>query len=281
MHKARTFGGLALAVALVFALVALTGCAQGPATSSSTTGSSTSAPASATPSYNLVTPAQITVGSDTTFPPFESMKGTTAEGFDVDLMNAIGKELGIKVVFQTEQFDTIFASLAGHKFDVVASASSIKPERVKIVAPSEPYFDSNQSIAVLKSSGITTTSALYSKKIGVQSGTTGSDWATENLKPKGAKIVPFKDATGAFNALQAGTVDAVVNDLPVTSEIIRQGPTRGFVIIAKVGTAEQYVLWTAKDNPDLLKDMNAALAKLKANGEFQKIYDKWIPSGTN
>jgi polar amino acid transport system substrate-binding protein len=278
MQKARMIVGFVLALAVVVALAALTGCGQSQS-STPTTGSSTTAPPPAAPAYKLVAPGTLTVGSDTTFPPFESMKGTTAEGFDVDLMNAIGKELGLKVVIQTENFDTIFASLAGHKFDVVASASSIKPDRLKIVSASDPYFDSNQSIAVLKSSGITTISALYTKKIGVQAGTTGLAWATENLKPKGAKIVPFKDTTGAFNALQAGSVDAVVNDLPVTAEIIKEGPTRGFVMIAKVGTAEQYVIWAAKDNPQLLKDMNAALAKMKADGELQKIYDKWITSG--
>jgi polar amino acid transport system substrate-binding protein len=150
---------------------------------------------------------------------------------------------------------------------------------LKIIDFSDPYFDSNQSIAVVKSSGITTTSQLYTKKIGVQSGTTGQAWATENLKPKGATIVPFKDATGAFNALQAGTVQAVVNDLPVTAEIIKEGPTRGFVIIDKVGTAEQYGIAVAKDNPDLLKAINAALAKMKADGELKAIYDKWITTG--
>jgi polar amino acid transport system substrate-binding protein len=275
MQKARMIVGFVLAVAVVVALAALTGCGS----SQSTTPSTTTAPPAAAPAYKLVVPGTLTIGSDTTFPPFESMKGTTAEGFDVDMMNAIGKELGLKVVFQTENFDTIFASLAGHKFDVVASASSIKPDRLKIVDASDPYFDSNQSIAVLKSSGITTVSALYTKKIGVQAGTTGEAWATENLKSKGAKIVPFKDTTGAFNALQAGSVDAVVNDLPVTAEIIKEGPTRGFTMIAKVGTAEQYVMWVAKDNPQLLKDINAALAKMKASGELQTIYDKWITSG--
>ena len=278
MQKARMIVGFVLALAVGVALAALTGCGTSQSSTPST-GSSTTPPPAAAPAYKLVVPGTLTIGSDTTFPPFESMKGTTAEGFDVDLMNAIGKELGLKVVIQTENFDTIFASLAGHKFDVVASASSIKPDRLKIVNASDPYFDSNQSIAVLKSSGITTVSALYTKKIGVQAGTTGEAWAIENLKSKGAKIVPFKDTTGAFNALQAGSVDAVVNDLPVTAEIIKEGPTRGFVMIAKVGTAEQYVMWVAKDNPQLLKDMNAALAKMKASGELQAIYDKWITSG--
>lgn len=274
MQKARKFVGLLLAVALVVALAALTGCGQSQSsTPASTTGSSTTP---AAPAYKLVTPGTLTVGSDTTFPPFESMNGQTAEGFDVDMMNAIGKELGLKVVFQTENFDTIIASVNGHKFDAIASGMTITAERQKLIDFSDPYFDSNQSVAVLKSSGITTETQLYGKKIGVQSGTTGEKWATENLAPHGAKMVPFKDTTGAFNALQAKSVDAVVNDLPVSVEIIKEGPTRGFVIIDSIATGEQYGIGIAKDNPALTTAINGALAKIKASGELQQIYNKWI-----
>jgi polar amino acid transport system substrate-binding protein len=195
------------------------------------------------------------------------------------MMNAIGKELGLKVVFQTENFDTIIASVVGHKFDVIASGMTITAEREKTISFSDPYFDSNQSIAVLKASGITTETQLFGKKIGVQSGTTGEKWATENLKPHGATIVPFKDTTGAFNALQAKSVDAVVNDLPVTAEIIKEGPTRGFVIIDSIPTGEQYGIGIAKDRPELLKAVNGALAKIKADGQLKQIYDKWISTG--
>jgi polar amino acid transport system substrate-binding protein len=259
---------------LVLGVLALAGCSGGSAAPSATT----SAPTPAA-NLNLVTPGTLTVGSDTTFPPFESMNGTVAEGFDVDMMNAIGKELGLKVVFQTENFDTIIASVVGHKFDVIASGMTITAEREKTISFSDPYFDSNQSIAVLKASGITTETQLFGKKIGVQSGTTGEKWATENLKPHGATIVPFKDTTGAFNALQAKSVDAVVNDLPVTAEIIKEGPTRGFVIIDSIPTGEQYGIGIAKDRPELLKAVNGALAKIKADGQLKQIYDKWISTG--
>jgi polar amino acid transport system substrate-binding protein len=259
---------------LVLGVLALAGCSGGSATPSAAT--STPTPAA---NLNLVTPGTLTVGSDTTFPPFESMNGTVAEGFDVDMMNAIGKELGLKVVFQTENFDTIIASVVGHKFDVIASGMTITAEREKTISFSDPYFDSNQSIAVLKASGITTETQLFGKKIGVQSGTTGEKWATENLKPHGATIVPFKDTTGAFNALQAKSVDAVVNDLPVTAEIIKEGPTRGFVIIDSIPTGEQYGIGIAKDRPELLKAVNGALAKIKADGQLKQIYDKWISTG--
>jgi polar amino acid transport system substrate-binding protein len=116
------------------------------------------------------------------------------------------------------------------------------------------------------------------KKIGVQSGTTGEKWATEHLKPQGAIVVPFKDTTGAFNALQAGSVDAVVNDLPVTKEIIKEGPTRGFKIIKDVPTGEEYGIGIAKDNPSLEVAINIALKKLTDDGTLKAIYTKWNPS---
>jgi polar amino acid transport system substrate-binding protein len=262
--------------ALAIGALALTGCSQPAATTPAPTTTSTATPAA---DLGLITPGTLVVGSDTSFPPFESMNGSVAEGFDVDMMDALGKEMGVKVVFQTEGFDTIIASLVGHKFDVIASGMTITAERQQTINFSDPYFDSNQSVVVLKSSGITTETMLYGKKIGVQSGTTGQKWATENLKNHGATIVPFKTATDAFNSLQAKTVDAVVNDLPVSAEIIKEGPTRGFVIIDSIATGEQYGIGVAKDKPALLSAINAALAKIKADGTLQQIYNKWITSG--
>jgi polar amino acid transport system substrate-binding protein len=228
--------------------------------------------------YKLVSPGTLTVGSDTKSPPFESMKGRTAEGFDVDLMNAIGRLVGLKVVFQTEKPNTIWTRLSTHEFDVVASAASSSPGRAKIVNFSEPYFDASQSVAILAISGITTESALYDKRIGVMPGSAGMEWATANLAPKGAQITEFNTRMDLFDALQAGSVAAVVDNLPATVQTIRSGPNRGFAILEDVGTAEQYRIAVAKDNPALLRAINGALGEMKVSGELKKIYDKWIPS---
>jgi polar amino acid transport system substrate-binding protein len=276
MSKFGKSVALIAVVALVATAFALAGCST--PTTPSTPAQTTTTPAPAA-DLGLLTPGTLVVGSDTSFPPFESMNGNVAEGFDVDMMNAIGKEMGVKVVFQTENFDTIIASVIGHKFDAIASGMTITADRQKQIDFSDPYFDSNQSTVVLKSSNITTETQLYGKKIGVQSGTTGQKWATEHLKNHGATIVPFKTATDAFNALQAKNVDAVLNDLPVSAEIIKEGPTRGFVIIDSIPTGEQYGIGVAKDRPALLAAINSALAKIKADGTLKQIYNKWISTG--
>jgi polar amino acid transport system substrate-binding protein len=269
MQKARRITAVLLALAMIAAVVALAGC-----------GGAKTEPAKTEPAkvvaLKLVKDGQLTVGSDTTFPPFESMNGSVAEGFDVDLMDAIGKELGLTVKFQTEIFDTLIPTLkAGGKFDVIASGMTIKAEREQEIDFSTPYFDSNQSVA-MKTGGVYTSPAdLSGKKVGVQSGTTGASWAVENLKPAGATIVEFKDTAGSFAALQAGNVDAVINDLPVTAEMVKD-TTKGLAMIAQIPTGEQYGFGISKDNPELKAAINDALAKVKASGEYDAIFKKWF-----
>ena len=268
-------------VALVLAVVAVTGCTSA---TSSTTGPTTTAPATTTVVVKTVKPGVLQFGSDTAFPPFETMNGTTAEGFDVDLAAAIAKEMGLTSEFVSQKFDTLIPQLnAGGKFDAVMSGMTITDERKKQVDFSSPYIDSNQSVAVLKGKGYTKIpvgdtaaiqKALTGKVIGVQSGTTGEAWAKENLK-KAKQVTPFDDTLSAFAALSAGKVDAIVNDLPVSAYIVKD-PARNMELIAEIPTGEQYGIALSKTTPELTKAIDDALAKVKASGEYATIYQKWF-----
>ena len=270
MAKYGKFVALFAVAALAVGAFALVGCSQ-PAATPTTPSTSTAAPAA---NLKLVTPGKLIIGSDTSFPPFEAMNGTTAEGFDVDLGAAIAKELGLTSEFKSYKFDTLIPTLvAGGKFDIIMSGMTINADRQKEIDFSDPYIDSNQSIAVVNASTAKTAADLTGKKIGVQSGTTGQQWAKENIK--GAKLVPFDDVLSAFSALQAGKVDAVVNDLPVSAAVVKDA-TRGLKIIQEIPTGEQYGIAVSKANPDLLKAINDALAKVKASGEYDAIYTKWF-----
>jgi polar amino acid transport system substrate-binding protein len=114
---------------------------------------------------------------------------------------------------------------------------------------------------------------LAGKKIGVQSGTTGEAWAQENVPD--AQLVPFKNATEAFSAAAAGNVDAIVNDLPVSTELLKED-SRGLEIVAQIPTGEQYGFAVSKDNPALRDAINEALAELRADGTYAEIYEKWF-----
>jgi polar amino acid transport system substrate-binding protein len=274
MHKVRRIMGLVLALTLAMSLVALAGCSKSTSTSTSST--------STAPTYKLVKAGVLTVGSDTSFPPFEAMNGSTAEGFDVDLANAVAKKMGLTVNFTSQKFDTLIPQLkAGGTFDVIMSAMTITPDRQKEITFSSPYIDSNQSIAVTKGkfaklngNDPTAIAAAFSgKTIGVQSGTTGEAWAKENLK--NSKITPFDDTLAAFSALAAGKVDAIVNDLPVSAYIVTDS-TRNAEIVAEIPTGEQYGIGIAQSNAELKTAIDAALAQMKSSGEYDTIYKKWF-----
>lgn len=272
MQKARKITGLLLVLALVAAVVALAGCGTSTPTPTATP---TPSPTPAA-TYKLVTPGELTIGSDLDYPPMEMLEGDTPVGFDVDLMTAIAKEMGLKATFLPPQkFDALPALVNAGKFDVIASSMTINDERKKLIVFSDAYFESNQSIAMKEGSTYASPEDLKGKKVGVQSGTTGEQWATENLKPAGATIVPFSKTSEAFAALQAGNVAAVVNDLPVTNEIVKD-PNKKLAIVKQIPTGELYGFGIAMENPDLATAINEALAKVKASGEYKTMYEKWI-----
>jgi len=277
MQKARRITAVLLALAMIAAVVALAGCGGG----TTTTEPAKTEPAKAAP--KLVKEGVLTVGSDTAFPPFESMNGAVAEGFDVDLAGALAKELGYTVNFTSQKFDTLIPQLkAGGTFDVIMSGMTITPERNQEITFSEPYIDSNQSIAVVKgkfakldgNDPAAINTAFTGKTIGVQSGTTGETWAKENLK--GAKLItPFDDTLAAFSALNAGKVDAVVNDLPVSAYLVKSSYT-GDELVAEIPTGEQYGIGIAQSNPELKTAIDEALQKITDSGEYKTIYMKWF-----
>jgi polar amino acid transport system substrate-binding protein len=276
MQKVRALVGVLLAVALVVAVLALTGCGG---QSQSTSGSSSTGSASTgaeKPAYKLTEDGKLTVGSDLDFPPMEKLNGTQPEGFDVELMTAIAKKMGLQINYLPPQkFDALPALVNAGKFDVIASSLTINDERKKLIVFTDPYFDSNQSIAMKEGSKYTAPADMKGKKIGAQSGTTGEQWATENLKPAGATVVPFSKTSEAFAALQAGNVDAVVNDLPITVDIVSD-KSKKLAIVAQIPTGEQYGFAVAKNNAELATAINKALAEVKASGEYKTIYEKWI-----
>lgn len=272
MLKARKLLSLLLAMCLVLSLFAMTGCQKEEPVAEPTP---TEEPAA---DYTLIEEGKLTVGSDLDFPPMEMLgeDGKTPEGFDVDLMTAIAEKMGLEISYLPPQkFDTLLAQVNAGKFDVVASSLTINDDRKKEINFTDPYFDSNQSIAMKKGATYSAPADLKGKKVGVQSGTTGEAWANENLKPAGATIVPFSKTSEAFAALEAGNVDAVINDLPITAEIVKQKADK-LAVVNEIPTGEQYGFAVAMENPGLAEAINEALQELKDSGEYQQIYDEWF-----
>lgn len=216
------------------------------------------------------------VGSDTAFAPFEFQEEGSKEyvGFDMDLIKAIGKQMGYEVQVQSLNFDGIIPALEAGNVDVAISAMTITPERAEKVNFSQPYYKSGQSLVVKAANQtIQSFADLEGKRIGVQIGTTGAD---EAKKVKNATIREFNTAPEAFLELKAGGVDAVVNDLPVNEYYIAKSNAADTKLAGEPMSSEEYGIASSKKNTELNEKINKALAELKKNGEYEKIYVKWF-----
>jgi polar amino acid transport system substrate-binding protein len=197
-------------------------------------------------------------------------------GFDIDIMQAIADNLNVKLVVMDSDFDTIQsgAPMAAGNCDVGASAITVTNERKANLDFSDAYYDSLQSLLVPKSSGITSLDDLAGKNIGIQAGTTGEIYAKANA-PASANLVAFPSEGEMWPALQAGQVDALLEDYPVNMSHAKADSS--YTVVAKYQTDEQYAFAVAKDkNPDLLKAINDGLQALRDDGTSDTLYSKYF-----
>ena len=198
--SSRIAGGLAVACALA---VTIAGCSGGG--QASTPAADDSADSAA---YTLVEDGKIIVASDLANAPLDFVDEKTgeAQGFEVDLINAIAEKLGLECeVLPAMKFDTIIPLIQqGGKADVGVSNITITDERWEQVDFTDSYMDSNQGLVTLASAGDVTEDDLNVEgtKVAVQAGTTGASWAEENLS--NAEIVALDDPVVAVTGVQTG-----------------------------------------------------------------------------
>lgn len=253
-----------LRVMLLPALAAtavLAACGGGSATETTATGE-----------LQTIEPGVLTVGSDIPYEPFEGGDPPDYEGFDIDIVNGIADRLELDVEIVDTPFDTIFTDLAQDKFDMVASSTSITPERLKEVDFTVPYFQADQSLMIKDGSDITSVDDLGGRTIGAQKGTTGATYAEEDTDA--ADVRTYPEIVDAFDALQNEQIEAVVNDFAISKFAEESKPD--LTVIETIPTDEVYGLAIAKGNTQLLGPVDAALEEMIADGSYAEIYEKWF-----
>jgi len=216
---------------------------------------------------------ELRVGTDATYPPFESAEGGEFSGFDIDLGKAIARELGVKARFINASFDGIFPALQNGIFDVVMSSVTITPERSASMLFSDPYYDSGQLIAVNQDrQGIATPDDLKGKTIGVQINTTAQ---FELEKKDGVTVNKYNTIDLALLDLRNHRIDAVVGDAPVLKYMIFQS-FRELKTVGRRFTDEKFGIALAQNSEDLQQEINKALKKIRETGEYDRIHEKWF-----
>lgn len=279
MMKVRVRGVVA---ALAVVTLVGTACAKASSSSSPAGGGTQTSAASLT----TITPGFLTVGSCLDYAPFETVKGSgDPTGFDVELTDAIAAKLGFDkahVTWTKANFNTIFTAVATGQFDMVAAAvtstGATGRKRAQTVGFSDYYFNSRLSLAVnsAQTSTITSTDQLQSgDTVGVQKGTTGAQWAVDNLQAKGIGIKEFTSATDAFRDLSAGNLTGVIND--ESSSYAIAATMTDVKVVQPIETNEKYSFAFAPANTALVDAWNAGLKQVVADGEYATIFAKYFP----
>lgn len=224
----------------------------------------------------------LNVGTEATFAPFEFMDKGEVSGFDVDLLNAAAEEAGYEVKIDNTGWDAMLAGLTSKQLDIGMSGITIREDRLKDYDFSVPYFESTSMIAYKDGVDIKGAEDLKGKKIGVQNGTTGQFAAEAIVGENDSSISKYESAALMFQALQSGNVEAVVSDIAVILEYVKNNPDSG---VSTVGDDEHFVpeyygIAFQKDS-ELKADFDKALNTLFENGKYAEIYKKWLNEEPN
>ena len=219
------------------------------------------------------------VGATPTGLPFTFLdtKTNTIQGVMVDLVNAVGKEAGFAVAVEPLQFSTLIPALTASKIDIISAAMFITPQRKEVVAFSAPVYSYGEGLIVPKADtkDYTSFADLKGETVGAQVGTAFVDPLTKSGLFAEVKI--YDSIPDIIRDVNSGRLKAGFADAPILAYYVKQGLFPGVrlvetlkpTVVASVGISVR------KTDAALLSKIDAALAKLKADGTLEKILTKW------
>ena len=221
------------------------------------------------------TAAKLVMGTNAAFPPYEFVDDDgNIVGIDAEIAAALAEKLGMDLEIKDMEFDSLITACAGGSVDVVLAGMTVNDERKESVNFSDSYATGVQVIIVKEGSDIATVDDLEGKTIGVQAGTTGDIYCTDDYGQDYVK--QYNNGALAVAALNNGQVDCVIIDNEPAKNFV--AANEGLKILETEYVTEDYAIAIAKENTDLLAKINTAMAELKADGTIDKIIDKYIPA---
>ncbi|MEM7332809.1 MAG: transporter substrate-binding domain-containing protein [Chloroflexota bacterium] len=216
------------------------------------------------------------VGLDPTYPPFEFDDGSSLQGIDIDLANAIGEELGVSIEFVWFGYDGLYDALGTRQVDVLISGMVIIPERQRDFAYSDPYFNAGELLVVRE--GETAVSAmrdLNGRSLAVELGAQGHVEATVWQKNLGdLTILPQETGDAALTAVLDSQADAALVD-SITARLFL-GRNVGLTAVANPVTVDPFVIVVNVEDEQLLDKLNESLESVTVSGQLTQIFAKWF-----
>jgi polar amino acid transport system substrate-binding protein len=199
-------------------------------------------------------------------------------GFEYGLALDVAKQLGISqknVTLLRAPFATIL--LAGNKpYDFAMEETTITAQRAQVVGFSAPYFDANQGVLIAKGVKKPRSIAdLKSLQTCAQAATTGLDWIKHKLRPAKQPLVYSASSNAAFNAVQSGSCQALILDVPIIEAQNQKQPGAFGGVVGQIDTHEGYGAVFQKNSP-LIPYVSRAIRTLQANGTISKLTKRWF-----
>jgi polar amino acid transport system substrate-binding protein len=226
--------------------------------------------------FTTVTAGTLTMATNAYFPPYEYYEGNEIVGIDAEIAQAVADKLGLELVIEDVEFDSIIAGVQSGMYDIGCAGMTVTEERMQSVNFTTTYATGIQSIIVLEGSDITDLDSLIESgcMVGVQTGTTGDIYMTDEVGED--RMDRYNKGNDAVLALLNGVVGAVVIDNQPAQAFVAAND--GLTILETPYTIEDYAMCVSKDNEELLAAINEALAELQADGTIDAIIETYIPS---
>ncbi|MBR7089137.1 MAG: transporter substrate-binding domain-containing protein [Lachnospiraceae bacterium] len=214
----------------------------------------------------------LVMATNAEFPPYEYHEGSAIVGIDAEIAAAIAEKMGCELQIEDIAFDAIIPEVTSGKADMGMAGMTVTEERMENVDFSATYAVARQVVIVAEGSGITSLADLDGKTIGVQQGTTGDIYATDEFGDD--HIERYAKGMEAVQALSQGKIDAVIIDNEPAKVFITEN--EGLIILDEAYADEEYAIAVKKGNTVLLEQINKALEELKADGTLDAIVAKYI-----
>lgn len=203
---------------------------------------------------------------------FEDASGEYV-GFEVDLIAAVTERLGKDFEIVNIPFNGLFSAVQSGRIDMAISSITITNKRLESVTFAQPYYDSDQSLTVA-SGGPASVAEMKGKVVGVDTGSTGDMWATDNASEIGfAEIRRYEGLAPAMLDLAAGRIQGYISDIPALLYYVKDKPN--LQVVERIETGEKYSIMFNKDAP-LATEVNAILTQLKEEGVIAGLHEKWF-----
>ncbi len=217
--------------------------------------------------------AKLVMGTNAAFPPYEFVDDNgKIVGIDAEIAQAIADKLNMDLEIKDMEFDSLIPAVKGGSIDVALAGMTVNEERLESVNFSDSYAKGVQVIIVKEDSAIASPDDLADKTIGVQSGTTGDIYCTDDFGQENVK--QFLNGALAVAALNNGQVDCVVIDNEPAKNFVKENT--GLKILDASYADEDYAIAVAKENTELLNKINDAMKELKSSGKLDEIVSKYI-----